>query len=45
MNNQRGKVAIGIMVVMMAVMILFGGTHLMHEEHLCGGEQPQNNET
>jgi len=29
------------MVVMMTVMLLFGGLHLVHGEHRCGGDQPQ----
>jgi len=29
------------MVVMMTVMLLFGGLHLAHGEHRCGGDRPQ----
>ena len=44
MNNQRGEVVLGVMVVMMAVMMLFGGMHVLHGEQRCGGDHRQNNE-
>ena len=31
-SNQKGEIVIGVMVVMMVVM-LFGGMHLMHGDH------------
>jgi ABC-type nickel/cobalt efflux system permease component RcnA len=33
MHNQKGEVVTGIMVVMMCVMMLFGGMQMMHKEH------------
>lgn len=33
MGNQKGEVATGAMVVVMVVMMLFGGMHLMHGNH------------
>ncbi len=33
MRDQRGEVVTGIMVVMMVVMIIFGGMHLMQKDH------------
>ena len=36
MGNQKGEVVAGVMVVIMCVMMLFGGMHMMH-----GGHQPE----
>ncbi len=33
MRNQKGEVVTGVMVVMMVVMLVFGGMHLMHRDH------------
>ena len=33
MRNQRGEVVTGVMVVMMCVMMLFGGMRMTHIEH------------
>lgn len=30
MGNQRGEVVIGVMMVIMCVVMLFGGMHMMH---------------
>ncbi len=38
MRDQRGEVVTGVMVIMMVVMMIFGGTHMMHEGHESGGE-------
>ncbi len=32
-GNQRGEVVSGVMVVIMCVMMLFGGMHMMHGGH------------
>jgi hypothetical protein len=32
-GNQRGEVVTGVMVVIMCVMMLFGGMHMMHGGH------------
>jgi hypothetical protein len=41
MRNQRGEVVIGVMVVIMCVMMLFGGMHMMHGGHRSEGDHPQ----
>ena len=41
MKNQRGEVVTGLMVVMMAVMMIFGGMHMMHGEHKSEGDHAQ----
>ncbi len=33
MGNQRGEVVTAVMVVMMCVMMIFGGMHMFHGEH------------
>jgi high-affinity Fe2+/Pb2+ permease len=33
MSNQRGEVITGVMVIIMAVMMVFGGMHMLHREH------------
>jgi hypothetical protein len=33
MLNQRGEVVTGVMVVVMVVMMIFGGMHMMHGDH------------
>ncbi len=33
MWNQRGEVVTGVMIVIMVVMMVFGGMHLMHRDH------------
>lgn len=33
MGDQRGEVMTGVMVVIMVVMMLFGGVHMMHGDH------------
>ncbi len=33
MGNQKGEVVTGVMVVIMCVMMLFGGMHMMHWGH------------
>jgi len=41
MRNQRGEVVVGVMVVMMVVMMIFGGTHMMHGGHRSEGDHRQ----
>ncbi len=41
MRNQRGEVVAGVMVVMMVVMMIFGGMHVMHGEHRSEGDHQQ----
>ena len=41
MRNQRGEVVIGIMVLIMGVMMIFGGMHMLHGEHKSEGNQAQ----
>ncbi len=41
MRNQRGEVVTGVMVVIMCVMMLFGGMHMMHGEHRSEGDHRQ----
>lgn len=41
MRNQRGEVVTGVMVVIMCVMMLFGGMHMMHEGHRSEGDNRQ----
>ena len=38
-GNQRGEVVTGVMVVMMCVMMLFGGMHMMHGGHGHAADQ------
>jgi hypothetical protein len=42
MDNQRGEVILGAMILMMGAIMLFGGMHVVHGGHRCGGAQPQN---
>ncbi len=35
-GNQKGEVMTGLMVVMMVVVMLFGGMHVMHGDHRHG---------
>ena len=39
MGNQRGEVVTGVMVVIMCVMMLFGGMHTMHGGHQHASDQ------
>ncbi len=41
MRNRRGEVVPGVMVVMMAVMMIFGGMHTMHRRHRSEGDHRQ----
>ncbi len=41
MHNQRGEVVAGVMVFMMAVMMIFGGMHMMHGGHRSEGDHRQ----
>jgi high-affinity Fe2+/Pb2+ permease len=41
MRNQRGEVVTGVMVVIMVVMMLFGGMHMMHRGHQSEGDHGQ----
>jgi hypothetical protein len=41
MNNQRGEIVIGLMVVMMSVMMFLGGLHMMHGGHGPEGDRAQ----
>ncbi len=41
MRNQRGEVVTGVMVVIMCVMMLFGGMHMTHGEHRSEGDHRQ----
>ncbi len=38
-GNQRGEVVTGVMVVMMCVMMLFGGMHMMHKGRRHAADQ------
>ena len=38
-GNQRGEVVTGVMVVIMCVMMLFGGMHMMHGGHGHAADQ------
>ena len=38
-GNQRGEVVTGVMVVIMCVMMLFGGMHMMHGGHGHSADQ------
>ncbi len=40
-SNQRGEVVTGVMVVIMCVMMLFGGMHMMHGGHQSKGDHQQ----
>ncbi len=41
MRNQTGEVVTGVMVVMMVVMMIFGGMHTMHGGHRSEGDRRQ----
>ncbi len=41
MSNQRGEVVAGVMVVIMCVMMLFGGMHMMHGGRRFEGDHQQ----
>jgi len=41
MHNQRGEVVTGVMVVMMIVMMIFGGMPMMHGGHRSEGDHRQ----
>ncbi len=41
MGNQRGEVVTGVMVVIMCVVMLFGGMHMMHGGHQPDGSHKQ----
>jgi hypothetical protein len=38
-GNRRGEVVTGVMVVIMCVMMLFGGMHMMHGGHQHAADQ------
>ena len=45
MGDQRGEVMTGVMVVIMVVMMLFGGMHMMHRDHRHAENRDRNRDT
>lgn len=41
-DDQRGEVVTGVMVVIMVVVMLFGGMHMMHGDHRHAEENHKN---